>query len=71
MTPTRQNLFKAGPSSLKMQIVLERDDIALFHLLNAAREARAFVLITARNWPESWGVGVARSYVSFAPDDTG
>ncbi|WP_321340363.1 hypothetical protein [uncultured Cohaesibacter sp.] len=36
----------------------ERDDIALFHLLNAAREAGAFVLITARNWPESWGVGL-------------
>ncbi|SFO27383.1 hypothetical protein SAMN04488056_104214 [Cohaesibacter marisflavi] len=36
----------------------ERDDTALFHLLNAAREARAYVLITARNWPESWGVGL-------------
>ena len=34
----------------------ERDDTALFHLLNAAREASAYVLITARNWPESWGV---------------
>ena len=33
-----------------------RDDVALFHLLNAAREAGAFVLITARNWPDSWGV---------------
>ena len=34
----------------------ERNDTALFHLLNAAREARAYVLITARSWPESWGV---------------
>ena len=34
----------------------ERDDTALFHLLNAAREASAYVLITARAWPESWGV---------------
>lgn len=36
----------------------ERDDVALFHLLNAAREARAYVLITARAWPESWGVAL-------------
>nr|WP_321456829.1 hypothetical protein [uncultured Cohaesibacter sp.] len=35
-----------------------RDDTAMFHLLNAAREARAYVLITARNWPESWGVAL-------------
>lgn len=33
-----------------------RDDKALFHLLNAAKEAGAYVLITARNWPDAWGV---------------
>ncbi|SNZ08032.1 HdaA/DnaA family protein [Cohaesibacter gelatinilyticus] len=36
----------------------ERDDTALFHLLNAAKEAGAYVLITARTWPESWGVAL-------------
>lgn len=34
----------------------ERDDTALFHLLNSAREAGAYVLITAREWPDAWGV---------------
>ncbi|PLW77413.1 HdaA/DnaA family protein [Cohaesibacter celericrescens] len=34
----------------------ERNDTALFHLLNAAREIGSYVLITARAWPESWGV---------------
>ncbi|MCT4655276.1 MAG: DnaA/Hda family protein [Cohaesibacter sp.] len=36
----------------------ERQDTALFHLLNAAREADAFVLMTARAWPDAWGVAL-------------
>lgn len=35
------------------------DERALFHLINHAREERAFVLITARSAPASWTVGVA------------
>lgn len=33
-----------------------RDDTGLFHLLNAARAADAFLLITCRSWPSSWGI---------------
>ena len=36
----------------------QRDDTALFHLLNSAREAGAYVLITSRTWPDAWGVGL-------------
>jgi chromosomal replication initiation ATPase DnaA len=32
------------------------DEVALFHLLNLARETGVFVIITARMAPESWGV---------------
>jgi len=32
------------------------DQTALFHVLNAARDAHASVLITARSWPEAWPV---------------
>lgn len=32
------------------------DETALFHLLNAARQAEAKVLITSRTWPVSWGI---------------
>ena len=34
----------------------ERDEAALFHLLNLARERRAFVLMTCASAPDSWGV---------------
>lgn len=33
-------------------------EVALFHLLNTAREEDAFVLMTAREAPVSWGVGL-------------
>ncbi len=36
----------------------ERDEAALFHLLNLARERRAFVLLTAAGPPEGWGLAV-------------
>jgi chromosomal replication initiation ATPase DnaA len=35
------------------------DEAALFHLLNLAREERAYVLITARTAPASWRIEVA------------
>jgi chromosomal replication initiation ATPase DnaA len=34
------------------------DEAALFHLLNLAREERAYVLITARSAPATWRMGV-------------
>ena len=34
------------------------DERALFHLINVAREERAFVLITARNAPAAWNMAV-------------
>jgi len=35
------------------------DEAALFHLLNLAREERAYVLITARTAPNGWRIGTA------------
>jgi chromosomal replication initiation ATPase DnaA len=35
------------------------DERTLFHLINHAREERAFVLVTARSAPTSWNIGVA------------
>lgn len=32
------------------------DETALFHLLNAARQAGVNVLITSRTWPVAWGI---------------
>lgn len=36
----------------------QADETQLFHLLNAAKEAGSFVLMTARSWPASWPVGL-------------
>jgi len=35
------------------------DEAALFHLINLAREDRAYVLITARSAPANWRIGLA------------
>jgi len=35
------------------------DEVALFHLLNLAREEAAYVLLTARSAPAAWGVRTA------------
>ena len=32
------------------------DETALFHMLNAARDRVAHVLITSRSWPRAWGL---------------
>ncbi|MBZ6074758.1 DnaA ATPase domain-containing protein [Microvirga puerhi] len=37
----------------------ERDEAALFHLLNLARERQAFVLMTCTTLPDSWGIRTA------------
>jgi chromosomal replication initiation ATPase DnaA len=34
----------------------ERDEAALFHLLNLARERQAFIMITASSPPDRWGL---------------
>ena len=34
----------------------DRDEAALFHLLNLAREKRAFVLLTCEKPPDQWGL---------------
>lgn len=34
------------------------NETALFHLLNAARQANAHVLITSRTWPAAWKIGL-------------
>jgi chromosomal replication initiation ATPase DnaA len=34
------------------------DEAALFHLLNLAREERAYLLVTARSAPATWRIGV-------------
>lgn len=36
----------------------ERDEAALFHLLNLARERKAFVLLTCATPPDQWGLRV-------------
>lgn len=36
----------------------QADETKLFHLLNSAKEAGSFVLMTARSWPASWKVGL-------------
>jgi chromosomal replication initiation ATPase DnaA len=84
---TLSDLNKSDPTQLfgSGAVVLEdadgalRDDTMLFHFLNAAKEAEAYVLITSRSWPESWGVGLpdlaSRLRLTtpvelFEPDDT-
>ncbi|MHC5653427.1 HdaA/DnaA family protein [Stappia sp. ICDLI1TA098] len=32
------------------------DETALFHLVNAVRNAGGYLLVTARSWPQSWGL---------------
>jgi len=49
-------LATAGALAIEDADGPSRDDTALFHLLNAAREADASVLITCRDWPRAWGV---------------
>ncbi|WP_428674821.1 hypothetical protein [Roseibium sp.] len=46
----------AAPATVVEDAHLGVDDTALFHLLNASRQAGKTVLITSRTWPASWKV---------------
>jgi len=46
----------AAPASVVEDAHLGVSDTALFHLLNAARQAGKTVLITSRTWPASWKI---------------
>ncbi|WP_269582568.1 DnaA ATPase domain-containing protein [Roseibium sp. Sym1] len=46
----------AAPAAVVENAHLGIDDTALFHLLNAARQAGKTVLITSRTWPASWKI---------------
>lgn len=46
----------AAPAAVVENAHLGFDNTALFHLLNAARQAGRTVLITSRTWPASWKI---------------
>ena len=48
----------AAPASVVENVHLGVDNTALFHLLNAARQAGKTVLITSRTWPASWKIAL-------------
>lgn len=50
-------LVRAGPVALE-DAHAGIDEAALFHLLNAARDAGTQVLITSRTWPSAWNLSV-------------
>ncbi|WP_422375953.1 hypothetical protein [Roseibium sp.] len=48
----------AAPAAVIENAHLGLDNTALFHLLNAARQAGKTVLITSRTWPASWKINL-------------
>jgi chromosomal replication initiation ATPase DnaA len=46
----------AAPATVVENAHLGFDNTALFHLLNAARQAEKTVLISSRTWPASWKI---------------
>ncbi|WP_298982266.1 DnaA/Hda family protein [uncultured Roseibium sp.] len=48
----------SAPAAVVEDAHLGVDNTALFHLLNAARQAENSVLITSRTWPASWKIGL-------------
>lgn len=48
----------AAPAAVIEDAHLGIDNTALFHLLNAARQAGKTVLITSRTWPASWKIAL-------------
>ena len=48
--------FRTARSLSRTSTERERDEAALFHLLNLARERRAFVLLTCEKPPDQWGL---------------
>ena len=47
-----------APATIVEDAHLGVDNTALFHLLNAARQAGKTVLITSRTWPASWKISL-------------
>jgi chromosomal replication initiation ATPase DnaA len=50
------HLVSGGALAIEDIDRVERDEAALFHLLNLAREKRAFVLLTCEKPPDQWGL---------------
>ena len=48
----------AAPAAVVENAHLGVDDTALFHLLNASRQAGKSVLITSRTWPAAWQIAL-------------
>lgn len=48
----------AAPASVVEDTHLGVDGTALFHLLNAARQAEKTVLLTSRTWPAAWKISL-------------
>ncbi|MEP3276086.1 MAG: DnaA/Hda family protein [Stappiaceae bacterium] len=49
-------LVENGPVALEDADEQRVDQVALFHLINAIKEAGSYLLITSRSWPASWGI---------------
>jgi chromosomal replication initiation ATPase DnaA len=72
------HLISGGALAIEDIDRADRDEAALFHLLNLAREKRAFVLLTCAKPPDQWGLRtpdlvsrlrLAPSVTIGAPDD--
>ncbi len=72
------HLVSNGTLAIEDMDRADRDEAALFHLLNLAREKRAYVLITCETPPDRWGLRtpdllsrlrLAPSVALEAPDD--
>lgn len=46
----------AGPFLVEDADAIDRDEIGLFHLINAVRSSGSSLLLTARRFPAAWGV---------------
>jgi chromosomal replication initiation ATPase DnaA len=58
LTPHSVQTLVAAPACVIEDAHLGIDNTALFHLLNAARQAGKTVLITSRTWPASWKISL-------------
>lgn len=58
LTEAGVDALAAAPAIVLEDAHLGVDDTALFHLLNAARQAGKTVLITSRTWPASWKIAL-------------
>ena len=58
LDPQSVETLVAAPAAVIEDAHLGIDNTALFHLLNAARQAGKTVLITSRTWPASWKISL-------------